>query len=119
MSEPSPTPESQAPETQTPGSATRRRNRPSRYVRAQERREAQARADQRFYRAIFGVISLCVLVVLAAAAMMSSGAFSADDGGGGTVPMRATFAGLSLIEWAGLLVVAVIGVFMWRRIIRK
>lgn len=101
------------------GQTQRRRTRQSRYLRAMERREAQERADKRFYRVIFGLISACVLVVLAAAAMFTSGVLGGDGGQGADVPTRATFAGLSALEWGGLVVVAVIGVFMWRRITRR
>ncbi|MEM7729902.1 MAG: hypothetical protein AAF311_11610 [Pseudomonadota bacterium] len=93
------------------------RNRVSRYQRAQERRAAQRRADQRFYNGIFGVIGACVLVVLGLAMIASSG--QAPAIGGGESLTRATFLGLTVLELGGLVVVAVIGIIMWRRIRRK
>ena len=96
----------------------RRRDRASRYQRAMERREAQARADQRFYRVVFGLISFCVLIVLAIAALASNGAFRGQDAGGGA-PRPASAMTFGTVEAVGLLVVAVIGVFMWRRISRR
>ncbi|MGB6231423.1 MAG: hypothetical protein WBF53_15015 [Litorimonas sp.] len=97
---------------------TRNRNRVSRYTRAQERREAQRRADQRFYNSIFGVIGACVLVVLGLAMIGSSG-MTPDIGGVGGELTRTTFLGLTGLQIGGLVVVAIIGVFMWRRIKRR
>ena len=103
-----------------PHEPQRRRSRQSRYLRAVERREAQARADQRFYRVIFGLISACVLVVLAVAAVFYSGALGeGGDSAIGDAPAQTAFLGLTALEWGGLAVVAVIGVFMWRRISRR
>ena len=97
--------------------AGQRRKRASRYVRAQERRDAQKRADQRFYNVIFGLVSVCVLVVLGLAAIASNGAFQGGEGRVDTADVsRETFIGLSVTEWIGLVLVAVIGLFMWRRI---
>ena len=106
------------PETPPPA-ASPRRNRASRYVRAQERRDAQKRADQRFYNAIFGVASVGVMIVLLLAALASNGAFNAGEGRGIDAPVRSTFIGLTLIEWIGLGIVGVIGVFMWLRIRKR
>jgi hypothetical protein len=97
-----------------------RRKRASRYVRAQERRDAQKRADQRFYNVIFGLVSLCVLVVLGLAALAMRGEFQGGTDSVDTPDVsRETFIGLSVTEWVGLVVVAVIGLFMWRRISRR
>ena len=103
-----------------PQDMPRRKPRQSRYVRAQERRDAQKRADQRFYNAIFGVITLCVLIVIGLAALATSGSLTADSGSEATDTLvRQTFLGLTAIEWGGLAVVAIIALFMWRRITRK
>ena len=96
----------------------RRRKRVSRYQRAMERREAQARADQRFYRVVFGLVSFCVLVVLAVAALASNGAFSAGGAASGEArPVPSLQFGA--VEAVGLVVVALIGLVMWRRINRR
>lgn len=97
----------------------RSRNRVSRYQRSIERRDAQRRADQRFYNGIFSVIGACVLVVLGLAMIASSGNAPSVGGAGVEELVRTTFLGLTLIEWAGLLIVAVIGIFMWRRITKR
>ncbi len=100
--------------------AKRRRNRPSRYIRAQERRDAQKRADQRFYNVIFSLVGVCVLVVLGLAALASNGALQGETSSSEAPDVaRQTFIGLTLIEWVGLLVVAIIGIFMWRRLTRR
>lgn len=93
-------------------------NRASRYQRAQERREAQRRADQRFYNGIFGVIGACVLVVLGLAMVASSGEAPQVASNPDSV-MQQTFMGLTGLEIAGLILVVVIGLFMWRRITKK
>ncbi|MEL6687005.1 MAG: hypothetical protein AAFP97_05235 [Pseudomonadota bacterium] len=98
------------------------RNRVSRYQRIQQRREAQRRADQRFYNGIFGVIGACVLVVLGLAMIASSGEapqLSANSGGNPESLTQQTFLGLTGLEIVGLIVVLIIGVFMWRRITKK
>ena len=96
----------------------RNRNRTSRYQRAQQRREAQKRADQRFYNGIFGVIGACVLVVLGLAMIASSGE-APQLGSDPDSFMQQTFLGLTGLEIAGLIVVLIIAVLMWRRITRK
>lgn len=96
---------------------TRARHRGSRYQRAQERRLAQKKADQRFYNGIFGVIGACILVVLGLAMIASSGNAPQIDGGESLV--RETFLGLTLLEIGGLVLVAIIGFFMWRRITKR
>ena len=96
----------------------RNRNRISRYQRAQERREAQKRADQRFYNSIFGVIGACVLVVLGLAMIASSGN-APEIGGAGQSLSEETALRLTGIEIIGLIIVAIIGFFMWRRIKRR
>ncbi len=89
-------------------------------MRAQERRDAQRRADQRFYNAIFSVIGACVMVVLGLAMFGTlqgdgSGETSADQ----PEVVFSTFLGLTAIQWGGLAVVAVIAIFMWRRISKR
>ncbi|GLQ23262.1 hypothetical protein GCM10007853_11360 [Algimonas ampicilliniresistens] len=96
----------------------RSRNRVSRYQRAQERRESQRRADQRFYNGIFGIIGACVLVVLGLAMIASSGNAPEISGTGETL-VRTTFLGLTALEIGGLVVVAIIAFIMWRRIKRR
>lgn len=102
---------------QNPKSRSRSRNRVSRYQRAQDRRIAQKKADQRFYNAIFGVTGACVLVVLGLAMIASSG--NAPQVGGGETLSREVFLGLTVLEMGGLGVVAVIAIFMWRRITKR
>lgn len=97
---------------------SRNRNRVSRYHRAQERRDAQKRADQRFYNAIFGVIGACILVVLGLALIASTGNAPEIGGASGALTQETTL-GLTGIEIIGLLIVAIIGFFMWRRIKRR
>jgi hypothetical protein len=118
---PDPTQDTQTPDMQASDTpAPRLRNRPSRYQRAQERRDAQRRADRRFYNAIFGVIGACVLVVLGLAMIASSGnAPSVSGGGSGEVLTRTTFLGMTALELGGLVLVAIIAAFMWRRFGRK
>ena len=96
----------------------RQRTRPSRYQRAQERREAQRRADQRFYNGIFGVIGACVLVVLGLAMIASSGE-APVVGAGSEGLVQETFLGLTALEIGGLVVVLILGILMWRRITKK
>lgn len=102
---------------QNPKSKSGSRNRVSRYQRAQERRFAQKKADQNFYNAIFGVIGACILVVLGLAMISISG--NAPQVGGGEILSREVFLGLSVLEIGGLGVVAVIAIFMWRRITKR
>jgi hypothetical protein len=102
---------------QNPKSDPRPRNRISRYQRSQERRMAQKKADQRFYNAIFGIIGACVLVVLGLAMVASSG--NAPQVGGGESLSKDVFLGLTVLELGGLAIVAVIAVFMWRRITKR
>lgn len=99
--------------------AANKRARPSRYLRAQQRREAQRRADQRFYNGIFGIIGACVLVVLGLAMIASSGQTPQISTGPNDALMKTTFLGLTGLEWGGLLLVVLVGLFMWRRIKRK
>lgn len=96
---------------------SRSRTRVSRYQRAQERRQAQKRADQRFYNAIFGVIGACVLVVLGLAMIASSG--NAPTVQGAETLTQTTFMGLTMLELGGLFLVLVIALFMWRRITKR
>ena len=107
-------------ERPTDPSAPRALRRKSRYIRAQERREAQIRADQRFYRLIFGVITACALVVLGLAAIgtMPGGPVTGGSGEAAEI-VRARFLGLSAIEWGALLIAAIAALFMWRRLSRK
>lgn len=77
----------------------------------------QKKADQRFYNAIFGVIGACVLVVLGLAMIASSG--NAPQVGGGETLSRDIFFGLTILELGGLVLVAVIAFFMWRRITKR
>jgi len=105
MNDPKPTPK------------PRSRNRGNRYQRAQERRIAQKKADQRFYNGIFGIISACVLVVLGLAMIASSG--NVPQIGGGEAISQNTFLGLTLLEIGGLVIVAIIGFVMWRRITKR
>lgn len=102
---------------QNPKPDHRPRNRISRYQRSHERRIAQQKADQRFYNAIFGVIGACVLVVLGLAMIASSG--NAPQVGGGETLFRDIFFGLTVLELGGLAIVAVIAIFMWRRITKR
>ena len=98
----------------------RSQRRQSRYIRAQERRDAQRRADQRFYNAIFGVIGACVMVVLGLAMF---GTIQGDGSGEAAADrpevVVSTFLGLTGLQWAGMAVVAVIAFFMWRRISKR
>lgn len=95
----------------------RSRPRGTRYQRAQERRIAQKKADQRFYNAIFGIIGACVLVVLGLAMIASSG--NSPQIGGGETLSRDVFLGLTVLEIGGLIIVAIIAFFMWRRITKR
>lgn len=95
-----------------------RKRRASRYQRAQERREAQRRADQRFYNGIFGVIGACVLVVLGLAMIASSGRAPQVSSEAEKLT-QTTFLGLTGLEIAGLIIVGIIGLFMWRRITKR
>lgn len=95
----------------------RPRHRGNRYQRAQERRMAQKKADQRFYNSIFSIIGVCVLVVLGLAMLATSG--DAPQISGGEALTRDTFLGLTMLELGGLVVVTIIGVIMWRRITKR
>ncbi|WP_371398523.1 hypothetical protein AB6B39_09085 [Algimonas porphyrae] len=95
-----------------------RKRRTSRYQRAQDRRKSQRRADQRFYNSIFGVIGACVLVVLGLAMIASSGNAPTISGNAENLTQR-TFLRLTGLEIGGLIVVGIIGVFMWRRIKKR
>lgn len=102
---------------QNPKPKSRSRQRGTRYQRAQDRRIAQKKADQRFYNAIFGIIGACVLVVLSLAMIASSG--NSPQIGGGESLSRDLFFGLTVLEAGGLVLVAIIAFFMWRRITKR
>lgn len=102
---------------QNPKPKSRSRQRGTRYQRAQDRRIAQKKADQRFYNAIFGIIGACVLVVLGLAMIASSG--NSPQIGGGESLSRDLFFGLTVLEAGGLVLVAIIAFFMWRRITKR
>ncbi|MGJ8559670.1 MAG: hypothetical protein ACSHX3_05500 [Litorimonas sp.] len=102
---------------QNPKPKSRSRHRGSRYQRAQDRRIAQKKADQRFYNSIFGIIGACVLVVLGLAMIASSG--NAPQVGGGETLSQNVFLGLTVLEIGGLVIVAIIAFFMWRRITKR
>lgn len=92
----------------------RKERRPSRYAAAQERRNAAKARDNRFYAAIFSLVTVVVLFALVIAAVMVNGA-SIDTRGLGDVAAPWVL-GLSKLEVGGLGIVALIGVGMWRKI---
>lgn len=107
--------------TQDPRTEARKSRKISRYQRIQERRAEQRKADQKFYNTIFTVVGVCVLVVLGLAMLASSSDFEA--GGTNQTPAQilelTRFLGLTALEWGGLIVVGIIGIFMWRRISKR
>ena len=111
------------PDNETPSQPVRmepRKKRISRYQRVQDRRDAQRRSDQRFYNVIFSIIGACVLVVLGLAMIASSGNMaSVGESLGADQIGQSTFLGLTMLEWGGMAIVAIIAFFMWRRITKR
>lgn len=102
-----------APETAAPHSL-RKERRPSRYAAAQARRDAAKAKDNRFYAAIFSLVTVVVLFAILISALMLYGAnIDASGMGEWAAPW---VLGLSKMEVAGLGVVALIGFGMWRKI---
>lgn len=98
----------------------RKKRKVSRYQRAQERRAAQKRADQKFYNTIFSVVGVCVLVVLGLAMLATSGEIQGGSTGSGAQELgMSRFLGLTALEWGGLALIGVIAVIMWRRITKR
>ena len=91
----------------------RKDRRPSRYVKAQQRRAAAKANDNRFYAAIFTLISVVVLFSLSISAVMVNGG-SVDTSGmtGWATPW---VLGMSKLEVIGLGLVGIVAVIMWRK----
>lgn len=94
-----------------------RPRRVSRYQKAQARRAEAKASDNRFYASMFGLMGLVVMVALLIAALATSGG-QVDVSGmeGWTSPWLGPFSKLELI---GLVIIAVIAFFMYRRITKK
>lgn len=91
----------------------RKDRRPSRYVKAQQRRAAAKAKDNRFYAAIFSLISVVVLFSLLISAVMVNG--SSVDTRGMTGWATPWVLGMSKLEVAGLGLVGIVAVIMWRK----
>ena len=91
----------------------RKDRRPSRYIKAQQRRDAAKARDNKFYAAIFSLITMVVLVaLLISAVMVNGGAVDTSGMGGWASPW---VMGLSKMEVIGLVFVALVGYGMWRK----
>ncbi|WP_371397109.1 hypothetical protein [Fretibacter rubidus] len=100
-----------SPETET--YVPRKDRRPSRYVKAQQRRDAAKARDNKFYAAIFSLITMVVLVaLLISAVMVNGGAVDTSAMGGWASPW---VMGLSKMEVVGLAFVGLVGYGMWRK----
>lgn len=94
-----------------------RDRRMSRYEKSQARRAAQRAADNRFYSVIFTLAGVLVMVTLLLAALSTNGV-QMDVSGleGWTKPWLGP---LSKLESAGLVIIGIIAIFMYRRIRKK
>jgi len=95
----------------------RKERRPSRYVKAQERRAAAKANDNRFYGAIFSLITVVVLLALLISAVMVNGGGVSVGGLSGWA--ESWILGASKLEAAGLGLVAVLAFIMWRRMSKR
>ncbi|WP_409433855.1 hypothetical protein ACJ3XI_04935 [Litorimonas sp. RW-G-Af-16] len=111
----------ETPETPAPSAedGSRRMRRSSRYNRVQERRAAQKAADNRFYKVIFGLITLMVLVTLLLAAIAMNGSGGGVDLSGLAGWTSPWLGPLSKMEAVGLIIVGIIAILMYRRIRQK
>jgi len=91
----------------------RKDRRPSRYVKAQQRREAAKAKDNRFYGAIFSLVTIVVLFSLLISAVMVSGGGLAV--GGLSAWAEPWVFGASKLEIVGLFFVGLVALIMWRR----
>lgn len=100
-----------------PKSPQRRAARQSRYVKAQIRRDAQKQSDARFYKGMFSLMGVIVMVALVVAALaMNGGNVDVSGMSSWTTPWLGP---LTKLEAAGLLIVAVIGAIMYRRMSKR
>ena len=105
--------ENTKPESKSAPFTPRKDRRPSRYVMAQQRRNAAKARDNRFYMAIFSLMSVVVLVALSISALMVNGAALDTSGmAGWAAPW---LLGFSKLELAGLGLVGLVAFVMWRK----
>lgn len=106
----------QSPKSETDDKPASMR-RSTRYMKAQQRRAAQRASDNRFYGSMFALIGIVVMATLLIAAVaMNGGGMDVSGLGSWTTPWLGPFTKL---EIAGLVLVGVIAVFMYRRIKKR
>ena len=99
------------------GGSPKRLRRATRYQRAQERKAAQSRADNRLYGAMFGLMSIVALLAILIGAVMVNGA-SIDASG--MANMAAPWLGpVSQLEVIGLVFVALIAAIAYLRMRKR
>lgn len=95
-----------------------RQRRLSRYQKAQMRRQAQARGDQRFYAGIFAIAGFTALLAILLGAIAINGA--PIGGGAGMADwVEDWFWGISKLEVAGLALVALIALAVYLRMRKR
>ncbi len=95
-----------------------RQRRLSRYQKAQMRRQAQARGDQRFYAGIFAIAGFTALLAILLGAIAVNGA--PIGGGAGMADwVEDWFWGVSKLEAAGLTLVAFIALAVYLRMRKR
>ena len=104
-------------ENSSEGGAPKRLRRAKRYQRAQERKAAQARADNRLYGAMFALMSIvALLAILIGAVMVNGGSVDAS----GMANMAAPWLGpFSQLEVIGLVFVALIAGITYLRMRKR
>ena len=117
MNEASQTPSTRLSDNQPENQPEKRLRRASRYQKVQERKAAQARADNRFYGAMFALISVIALIAILISAIMVNGA-SVDTSGmaGLASPWLGPFTKLEII---GLTLVGLIAAMVYLRMRKR
>jgi len=95
-----------------------RQRRLSRYQKAQMRRQAQARGDQRFYAGIFAIAGFTALLAILLGALAINGA-PIGGGSGMSAWVEDWFWGVSKLEVAGLGFVALIALAVYLRMRKR
>ncbi|WP_416877372.1 hypothetical protein [Litorimonas sp.] len=95
-----------------------RQRRLSRYQKAQMRRRAQARGDQRFYAGIFAIAGFTALLAILLGAIAINGA-PIGGGAGMAEWVEDWFWGISKLEAAGLALVAFIALAVYLRMRKR
>ena len=95
-----------------------RQRRLSRYQKAQMRRQAQARGDQRFYAGIFAIAGFTALLAILLGAIAINGA-PIGGGAGMAEWVEDWFWGVSKLEAAGLTLVAFIALAVYLRMRKR